>query len=423
DGSASSSGDAEDSSAIEAGGEVWPQLRNQWVGQLPRACLARLVQRFSQRPLRVSLPCAGMDAPGQALRLMGINYELVGAWEVDVGIGQILEKLYAARVDRCNVHVGPESGDILRVVAGTVPPADALFSGPPCPPWSAIGRRGARDDVRSKVFDRVVEWIIELAPRGLSLAVLENVAGILERKGRKEPRHVDRYLGKLQRHLPSWSWSTLRLNSQDFGVPHHRVRVYLVGVAQGERIVRVPRFTGQTLHELCGKRKHGRTRADVKKLPPNQRRNLQQWKSRLRGVLQDTALVGGTASFEVDRNPCKSNFASCRTDGSTPCLRASGHDLWLLGLGEGRRPAVNRLLLTEERCLLQGMCPRSIQSVGAPTRVILRGLGNAMTVPVVGATAFAALASLDDAGAFVSEQSSSSSGSSYSSSGSSSSSS
>ena len=52
--------------------------------------LAALQHLFSQKPLRVVLPCAGIDGPGFALDWLGIPYEVVGAWEIDETLGPVV---------------------------------------------------------------------------------------------------------------------------------------------------------------------------------------------------------------------------------------------------------------------------------------------------------------------------------------------
>ncbi len=99
---------------------------------------------------------------------------------------------------------------------------------------------------------------------------------------------------------------------------------------------------------------------------------------------------GKFAVFHLDRDP-ERKFAQIRTDGLVPCLRAGGSCGTTCVVSLGERPAkIRRLLHSVEACRLQGMSP-SVVPAGFSRRRVFRGMGNAMTVPVVGAVLSAVL--------------------------------
>ena len=87
-----------------------------------------------------------------------------------------------------------------------------------------------------------------------------------------------------------------------------------------------------------------------------------------------------------DRQDTEKSHASYRIDDRAPCLRTCG-PLWVVSLGVpafGPKDAViMRPLWLAERCMLQGIDPASIP-VALSDTAMLKGAGNAMTVPVIG---------------------------------------
>ena len=177
-GSLSSSGRSSDSSdSAVSGGEspVWSAESScDWVGSIP------LADGVRERELRILLPCAGWDAPSRALRALKVPHRAAGMWEISEPARAVLQKLHCDVEKRC-LHLGPNDGDVMKVDMASLPEADLLISGPPCPPWSSIGKRRRSLDPRASVFDTVVSWILRLARRSLKCFILENVTGMTHR--------------------------------------------------------------------------------------------------------------------------------------------------------------------------------------------------------------------------------------------------
>ena len=71
--------ESDDSSTSE---EMSSKSVSKWVDHISgESPLQRL------RRLRILLPCAGWDAPTQALHALGIQHEMVGAWDVSRSAG------------------------------------------------------------------------------------------------------------------------------------------------------------------------------------------------------------------------------------------------------------------------------------------------------------------------------------------------
>ncbi len=61
-----------------------------------------------------------------------------GQWDLQYGYKELLTTLAGTGG---TVFVGKEDGDILKVPLSKVPDCHGLVSGPPCPPWSSLGRQ------------------------------------------------------------------------------------------------------------------------------------------------------------------------------------------------------------------------------------------------------------------------------------------
>ena len=75
------------------------------------------------------------------------------------------------------LHVGHVAGDLLKVDMAKLTDSEVLLSGPPCTPWAPNGLKKGTLDERADVYERVSDWILELAYRGvLVISLLENGA-------------------------------------------------------------------------------------------------------------------------------------------------------------------------------------------------------------------------------------------------------
>ena len=70
-----------------------------------------------RRPVSVLLPCAGFDAPGQALEALGVRFELAGAWEVAGAPARVLEHRYGRGNPKLHLR---SRGNVLETDAGDV---------------------------------------------------------------------------------------------------------------------------------------------------------------------------------------------------------------------------------------------------------------------------------------------------------------
>ena len=195
---------------------------------------ARDMKRFFvglRRPVRILHPCAGLNAPERAARELGVGWLTVGDYEKSAKLGTALATISS---DSSMLHIG-RAGDVLQVrLADLDLSADGIISGPPCPPWSSMGKRLREMDSRSCVFLTVCAWIIHCARHGkLSFCIVENVAGILNKRSRDDGTSFGEWFQhELLAELPTgWTMRAVSANSINAGLPQSRPRVFFVGAS------------------------------------------------------------------------------------------------------------------------------------------------------------------------------------------------
>ena len=104
---------------------------------------------------------------------------------------------------------------------------ELVCPGFPCQSFSVAGKRkGFLDEVRGTLFFEIARAVKQIQPQ---LLLLENVKGLLFHDG---GRTFAKILATLDELGYDAEWQVL--DSQDFGVPQHRERVYLVGHFRGK---------------------------------------------------------------------------------------------------------------------------------------------------------------------------------------------
>ena len=126
---------------------------------------------------------------------------------------------------------GVMSGDVSNVPLEDLDlTTEVVFTGPPCPPFSTIGKTLGQLDRRCHVFIVIMNWIIHLATHGnLMFFVIENVVGILKRQ-RGESPFAAWVVAELRAGLPQgWTVAVQRAKAMNAHLPQHRERVFITG--------------------------------------------------------------------------------------------------------------------------------------------------------------------------------------------------
>ncbi len=116
-------------------------------------------------------------------------------------------------------------GDItLKSTKDAIPDGfDVLCAGFPCQAFSIAGRKGGFNDTRGTLFFDVAEIIRRKRPKAF---FLENVKGL---RNHDKGRTLETILNVLRNDLGYTVPDPQVVNANDFGVPQHRERIYIVG--------------------------------------------------------------------------------------------------------------------------------------------------------------------------------------------------
>lgn len=170
---------------------------------------------------------SGIDTIKWALKSIGgraANYKHAFSIESDKHCQSII---------RQNVDLAPNRlyGDIRAVKVCALPRVDLYLAGFPCQPFSTAGlRQGKRDAKhRGNLFNYCASYIQKKLPRAF---VLENVYAL------KTSTHKD-YFDEIMRTLQKLGGGAYHvtesiMNTLDHGLPHHRRRLYIVGLKRSK---------------------------------------------------------------------------------------------------------------------------------------------------------------------------------------------
>ena len=129
---------------------------------------------------------------------------------------------YAASIYRCNWPDGSlREGDITQIRTCDVPDFDLLCGGFPCQSFSMAGKRQGLRDPRGQMFQEILRFTKEKRPKML---LFENVPGLLSIDYGRVFEAMLRSLGEFG-YVCEWQI----FDSQFFGVPQQRRRVFIVG--------------------------------------------------------------------------------------------------------------------------------------------------------------------------------------------------
>ena len=121
----------------------------------------------------------------------------------------------------------PDGRDIRNVSAGDIPDADLLVGGFPCATFSVAGKRTgfSLDDTRGTLAFEMFRLAHE---KSIPYLLFENVKGLLNHDGGRTFEIILEVLDGLGYDC---QWELL--DSQNFGVPQHRERIFLIGHLRG----------------------------------------------------------------------------------------------------------------------------------------------------------------------------------------------
>lgn len=156
----------------------------------------------------------------------GFRLGLEQAGHECVWANEILEK--PRKIYARNFGHEPDPRDIRTVDPADIPDADLLCGGFPCATFSVAGKRSgfSTEDTRGTLFFEICRI---LRDKRIPYVFLENVKGLLNHDGGRTFAVIISSLDELGYDV---QWEVV--NSQNFGVPQHRERVFIVGHYRGK---------------------------------------------------------------------------------------------------------------------------------------------------------------------------------------------
>ena len=118
-------------------------------------------------------------------------------------------------------------GDITQIETDTIPDFDFLLAGFPCQPFSSAGKGLGFADTRGTMFFEIERILKEKRDAGKAAKgfLLENVEGLVNHDGGNTLAVIMDHLQKL-----GYNVNYKLIDSQYFGLPQSRKRVYIVGM-------------------------------------------------------------------------------------------------------------------------------------------------------------------------------------------------
>lgn len=128
---------------------------------------------------------------------------------------------FAVQTYKANVNDRIVQGDI-RLVKGQIPDHDVLVGGFPCQPFSTLGKLQGFDDEQNRgtLFFEIMDIITK---HDTKVVVLENVKNLINHDKGKTFERIKKELD-----AAGYDVNAQILNSQDYGIPQRRNRVFIV---------------------------------------------------------------------------------------------------------------------------------------------------------------------------------------------------
>jgi len=310
-------------------------------------------------PIRVGTDCSGMEAPIQAIRNLGVNFQHEFSCDINAHARSTIEANFPHSV---MYH------DLTKRDNDKAPAVDIYVAGFPCQPFSSAGLQQGFKDTRGRgeIFFYVLDFLAKQKPR---VFILENVSGLVKLEGGKYMQDILKELEGLGAYNIKWQI----LDTKQQGVPHSRRRWYCVGILKefDDGSFTFPEPIACPSVELFLEKRVSKT-ATTGMPKSSQTTALKNVRTALRTLKKE----GSDPTKEAWFVDCDSSPGRCKwVKGVVPCItvsRGAGH--WATNRG--------RRLSKEEMMRLQGMNPTHFK-VAVSECQLGRQLGNTMSVNVL----------------------------------------
>jgi len=195
--------------------------------------------------------------------------ECVGGCEIDK---------YAIAVSKYHYPKHRNYGDARTIDPSDLPNFDLLCAGFPCPSFSISGKRLGFNDPRGALFFEIKRILEHKRPRYF---LLENVTGLFSSQDGKVFTRILEILADAGYRV---QWQVL--DSQEFGVPQHRERVFIVGHIRGEPRPEVfPIGESETVSHEMGTKREKRVCNTITRKTGHPHITLLAWHNKTSGVV------------------------------------------------------------------------------------------------------------------------------------------
>lgn len=170
--------------------------------------------------LTIGTDCSGIEAPVEALRQLGIAFEHSWSCEKDK---------YAVKSIQANYTPKRIYDDIATRNHKNLQHVDIYVCGFPCQPFSLLGKKQSLLDDRSNIMFHCIEVIKATTP---TVFILENVRNFKYIENGQPFAYLLNELNGITHGNSQNAYHiyTDVLNTNDYGIPHNRERVYVIGI-------------------------------------------------------------------------------------------------------------------------------------------------------------------------------------------------
>ncbi|MBU1044774.1 MAG: DNA (cytosine-5-)-methyltransferase [Candidatus Omnitrophica bacterium] len=157
--------------------------------------------------------CAGIGAGRLGLEKNGL--QCVGFSEIDKNSEKTYREFFG--------HDEINFGDLMKIDTKQMPDFDLMIAGFPCQTFSIVGQRKGMTDDRGQIIFGLIKIMLE---KNLKYFILENVKGLVNHDKGRSLRIILEELDKAGYKVVF----NKVLNSEHYGVPQMRERIYFVGI-------------------------------------------------------------------------------------------------------------------------------------------------------------------------------------------------
>lgn len=312
------------------------------------------------KKITVATDCSGIEAPLIALDILGIPYEHVFSSEVDENCAEFIDRNFNPHIIYNDIKKRNNSNYERK-------PVDLYIAGFPCQTFSSLGRQeGFNNRIKGTIFFYVYDFIVHNRP---NIFILENVRTLTTHdKGQTFTVIMD-LLSKLSDYQIDYQI----INTNDYGLPQSRNRIFIVGIKKSvlrsekqsfkQSIQMMPIIRSLPLNSII-KNKYGREQLSLR------HQNLYD---QILEKYPDIDFNDKNNMWILNMNVSGIDWFRKGTAGIAPCIVTSS---------KYYIPSYQRYLLPTEALNLQGI-PTDQYNFDFPDNVLYKFAGNTMSVNIL----------------------------------------